>query len=261
VQRTTLCLWAILLPAISACAPKSYSLAPIETRSASIWLEDGTDYLISKKKSSVVIAASAHHTERDEFAVFIHASNDSTQNQRFMPSRHIKAFMIPDTGERTKVPLHVYSYDGFLELMESRHASAAAWNAFGEALVAASAGQGQSSSHTTASASYSDNYGYYGTASGTATTRSTYTDPVAQQLAQNRASRNIDRFNHQLAASFSSASNSILRRTTLRPGESVAGVAYIDDGGWDLYPASRDRFVLRVYVGEERHTLQFKRLR
>ena len=245
----------------TGCAPKSYSLAPVETKSASLWLEDGVDYLVSRKSSSVVIAANAHHTSKHEFSVFVSASNDSNQNQRFLPSRHIQAFVIPDTDVRTKVALQVYSYDGYLEVLEKRQASAAAWNAFGQAMIAASAGVGTSTSTTSATATYSDNYGYYGTGSASATTNTTYTDPVAQQMAQNAASRNIDQFNRQLAATYASASSSILRRTTMRPGEAVTGWVYIDDSGWDLYAGTRDRLVLRIYVGEDRHTLQFKRER
>jgi hypothetical protein len=250
----------IFLGVLTGCLPRSYSLTPIETRSTSIWLEDGVDFLVSKKARSVVIAAFAGHTEKSEFAVTIHATNDSNQNQKFIPDRHVQAFIIiPDY--QTKIPLTVYSYDGYLELMERRHASAAAWNAVAQGLAIAAAGQGQSTSTTRANATYTDNTGYRGSAEGHASTTTTYTDPLAQQVAANRAERNVSAFNNRLSRAYGNAAESILRRTTLRPGEAVTGVVYIDDLGESVSQLTNDRLVLRVYVGEERHTLQFRRPR
>ena len=132
---------------------------------------------------------------------------------------------------------------------------------FANSMPIANAGTGSVTSRTDASVSYSDNRGVSGTGYGSATTTSTYTDPVARELAQRRAERNMQALRQNQSREYNDAADSLLRRTTIRPGKQVKGFVYAADGGWSLSSVRNDRLVIRVHVGSERHTLHFTRRR
>jgi hypothetical protein len=259
-QRYQILLIAFLAVVLGGCK-KSYTLEPYPTSANQLMLKNGVGFLVSKKKYSSVIAANAFHNEKREFALFLKVTSLGASRKNFIPKEHVKAYFIPDSGERSAIPLTVYNGDGYLRLVAKRQASEATWSAVAQGLAAANAAQGQATSHTTASTTYSDSDGYYGSAYGSATTTTNYTDPVARELALQRAERNTDQLAANHSMTFDRLSESILKKTSLQRKESVSGQVYVNDGGKTLWPQSGDRLVFRVYVGKERHTFHFRRER
>jgi hypothetical protein len=257
-QRYQILLIAFLAVVLGGCK-KSYTLEPYPTSANQLMLKNGVGFLVSKKKYSSVIAANAFHNEKREFVLFLKATSLGASRKNFIPKDHVKAFFIPDSDERTAIPLTVYNGDGYMRLVAKRQASEAAWNAVAQGLAAANAGQSQATSHTNARATYTDSDGYSGSAYGSATTTTTYTDPVARELALQRAERNTGQLAANHSMTFDRLSESILKKTSLHRKESVSGRVYLDDGGKTLWPESGDRLVFRVYVGKERHTFHFRR--
>ena len=253
---------AFLCWALVGCFPKYYSLRPVEAhKKTSVWTEDGIDYLVSKKRRSTVIIAGVAHNERREFRAHLKVKNRSGRNVRFVPAEHVEVFFVPESAEKVAHPLRMYSFDQYLALLNRRQASEAGWATFANSMAVANAGTGSVTSRTDASVSYSDNRGVSGTGYGSATTTSTYTDPVARELAQRRAERNMQALRQNQSREYNDAADSLLRRTTIRPGKQVKGFVYAADGGWSLSSVRNDRLVIRVHVGSERHTLHFTRRR
>ena len=167
------------------------------------------------------------HNERREYRAHLKVKNRSGRNVRFVPAEHVEVFFVPESAEKVAHPLRMYSFDQYLALLNRRQASEAGWATFANSMAVANAGTGSVTSRTDASVSYSDNRGVSGTGYGSATTTSTYTDPVARELAQRRAERNMQALRQNQSREYNDAADSLLRRTTIRPGKQVKGLSLI----------------------------------
>jgi len=78
-------------------------------------------------------------------------------------------------------------------------------------------------------------------------------------MANANARRNIEAFQVRIEAELAQIGETILKRTTLRPDDSVAGVVYVDDAAVLVMPQTTDLVALIVWVGRDRHSFRFMR--
>jgi hypothetical protein len=243
---------------LTGCAgSRAYILEPVEGGDISVSYEDGNTVAWSRKPQSSATIFSARHTRGGKYLVDIAVASTTKKAVNFREDRNIKVAVKKGGAEGDPVVLHVYGASEYLNELDQaqrQQTNALMWS---NAIAIATAG---TQSVTTTSSATVSAYGTdgYAQASGTASSTTTYTDPVAQDRAAQQARSSMDRLQDSQRRAREAANVLLLKRQTLTPQKNARGVVVIDDGR--IHPRTGKTHFLLVWVevGDDEHFFVLK---
>lgn len=228
--------------ALGGCA-STYSLTPVASGSQDLTYDQGIAVIVSKKENWVVGVAPTSTAFEGRVVLRVVAFNDSEANGNF-GIENVRVFT--SSGKIVRV----FTYDQLVKEAKNK----AAWQAFAVAM-AASANAYAASQPATIN-SYGTAYGANGTLnySSTSTIYNPANTALTNSINQSQTRSNINQITESLDATLSGLGSSILRTTTIEPGNSFGGNVVMDR---PVFAADEDR-TLRVIVSFDGEEHEFK---
>mgnify|MGYP006266061805 CR=1 FL=1 len=235
------------------CATQTHFLEPIGVR------EDATFYyqghkVVSGSFERVTIAGYAVHSA-SQVQMQVYVRNDSTkpidigpQNLTVERIGGSQADADEGNSSSSRAQLDVFTKQEYLARLQRQRNAAIVGAAFAGAASSFSAGM-QSSSTT---GSYTGTTPGGDTVTGTYSENSNSYDPSAAAAAQANTQAQIDSIEQNYRSQLAAYSQALLGRTTLSPGQEIAGVVVAEDY---VYPG--DEYIVTISVRENQISLRF----
>lgn len=234
---------------LSGCA-STLRVQPVAGPDQTTMYKDGTEAIISKKRSVVVLRPSANTYTSEQRPTFVVSVLNGTDKPVVFSTEDI-------TASVAGTPLKVFSYDELVAEVENKRKWAAVAAALAGAAQSMSAAQaGNQYTYGSYNTSYYGNRGYYGSGYGT---YSGYTyNPAAAAQAQAAANaqmnQNFENINSSANAALSDLGRTILKKETVLPNEWYGGYLKLQQ---TPIPDSSNTISLKVLFGEEEHLFEF----
>lgn len=248
-MRSHALIFSIVCLALSGCA-STLRVQPVAAPDQQTMYKDGTEAIISKKRSVVTVRPSDNTYTSEQRPTFVVSVLNGTDKPIVFSTEDI-------TASAAGSPLKVFSYDELVAEVENQRkwaAVAAALSGMAQSMSAAQAGnQYTYGSYNT---SYYGNRGYSGYGYGT---YSAYTyNPAAAAQAQAAANaqmnQNFENINSSANAALSDLGRKILKKETVLPNEWHGGYVKLQQAP---IPETSNSILLRVLLGDEEHSFEF----
>ena len=229
---------------LAGCAT-SYSVTPIASSSQQVSYDRGAAMVMSKKDHGAVRVAPTSTAFQGQMSLGVVAFNDG-QTPANLGTENVHVF----TANGTPVPVLTY------EELAKRAKRAAAWATFAVALSGAA--NAYAASQPTTVNSYGSVYGSrggYATYSSTSTVYNPANAALANSINQANTTRSLNQINATLESTLNGLGNSVLRTTTVQPGQAFGGNVILDTPKF----AKGEEQALRVVVdfNGEAHEFRF----
>lgn len=240
---------ALVCLALSGCA-STIRVQPIAGPDQQTMYKDGTEAIISKKRSVVAVRPSTNTYTSEQRPTFVVSVLNGTDKPIVFSTENI-------TASASGSALKVFSYDELVAEVENQRkwaAVAAALSGVAQSMSAAQAGnQYTYGSYNT---NYYGNRGYSGYGYGT---YSAYTyNPAAAAQAQAAANaqmnQNFENINSSANAALADLSRTILKKETVLPNEWHGGFVKLQQAP---PPEISNSILLKVLFGDEEHSFEF----
>ncbi len=237
------CLVALAALSLGACAT-SYSVTPIAGAAQNLPYDHGAPVVMSKKENGAVRVAPTDTAFQGRMSLGVVAFNDSKVSAN-LGTENVHVY----TAAGVSVP--VFTYEQLAREAKTR----AAWQTFAVALAAGA--NAYAASQPTTVNSYGTVYGSRGSVNyaSTATVYNPSNAALANSINQAQTSRSMGQISATLDATLAGLGSSILRTTTIEPGNAFGGNVIIGRPKF----AKGEEQALRVVVdfdGEE-HEFRF----
>lgn len=228
---------------LSACAT-TYSLNPSASLTQDVRYDRGSPVVLSRKERGAVRVAPASSEFEGRMALAVVAFNEGDT-----PANIGFENVSVTTGSGR--PVRTYSFEQLTR--EAR--TAAAWQAFAVAL--GSAANAYAASQPATVNTYGSVYGSggYATYTGHTTIYNPSATAAANQLNQIQTANNLDRIASTLEATLAGLDGSVLRTTTIDPGQAAGGTVIADKPKFGK-GEQQDVRVMVTFNGEE-HEFSF----
>lgn len=228
---------------LGACAT-AYSVTPIADAAQNVTYDHGSPVVMSRKANGAVRVSPTSTAFEGRMSLGVVAFNDGKTSAN-LGTESVRVFTAAGA------PVQVFTYEALVKQAKT----AAAWQAFAVALSGAA--NAYAASQPTTVNSYGSVYGSRGVAnySSTATVYNPANAALANSINQAQTSRSMGQIGATLDATLSNLGSSILRTTTIEPGNAFGGNVIIDKPKF----AKGEEHALRVVVnfdGEE-HEFRF----
>lgn len=228
---------------LAACET-TYSVAPVAAASQSVTYDHGSPMVMSKKEQGAVRVSPTSNAFQGRMSFGVVAFNDGKTSAN-LGTENVRVFTAAGT------PVTVFTY----EQLAAQAKRAAAWATVAVALSGAA--NAYAAAQPTTVNSYGSVYGTRGSATYTA--NSTIYNPsnaaLANSINQANTSRSLNQISSTLDATLNNLGSSILRTTTIEPGNAFGGNVILEKPKF----AKGEEQALRVVVtfnGEE-HEFRF----
>lgn len=201
---------------LAGCAT-SYGVTPMAAASQDIQYDHGTALVMSKKDHGAVRVAPTATTFQKRIGLGVVAFNDGSQPMN-LGVENVHVFTASGT------PVQVFTYEQLVREAKT----AAAWQTFAVALAAGA--NAYAAAQPTTYNTYGSAYGNRGYVNYQATTTvyNPTTAAISNQINQAQTERSLGQISATLNSTLSSLGGSILRTTTVRPGEAFGGQVMVD---------------------------------
>jgi hypothetical protein len=235
---------AVAALSLGACAT-TYSVTPLASANQNVTYDHGAPVVMSKKENGAVRVAPTSTAFQGRMSLGVVAFNDGKANAN-LGTENVQVFTAGG------VPVRIFTY----EQLAREAKTAAAWQAFAVALSGAA--NAYAASQPTTVNTYGSVYGSRGGSASYAATTTVYNPAnaaLANSINQAQTSRSISYIGATLDSTLAGLGSSILRTTTIEPGNAFGGNVVIDKPKF----AKGEEQALRVVVtfdGEE-HEFKF----
>ena len=241
MKNITVCAVSALM--LSACAT-TYAVTPVAAPSQDVKYDNGSALVMSKKDHGAVRVSPTATSFEKRIGLGVVAFNDGTQAAN-LGAENVRAFTAAGA------PVRVFTYEQLVKEAKT----AAAWQAVAVALAAGA--NAYAAAQPTTYNTYGSAYGSRGYVNYQASTTvyNSANAAIANQINQAQTSRSMDQISASLDATLTSLGTSMLRTTTIEPGNAFGGQVVIEKPKFAKGEAQTLRVVV-TFAGED-HEFSF----
>ena len=237
------CMVVVATLCLGACAT-TYSVTPVASASQNLTYDHGAPVVMSKKENGAVRVAPTSTAFEGRMSLGVVAFNDSKTSAN-LGTENVRVFTSAGT------PVRVFTYEQLVKEAKTR----ATWQAVAVALAAGA--NAYAASQPTTVNTYGSAYGTGGSVNyaSTSTIYNPSSAALANSINQAQTNRSINQISNTLDATLAGLGSSVLRTTTIEPGNAFGGNVILDKPKF----AKDEEHALRVVVtfdGEE-HEFKF----
>ncbi len=248
-MRSHALIFGIACLVLTGCA-STLRVQPVAGQDQHTIYKDGTEAIVSKKRSVVAVRPSNNTHTSEQRPTFVVSVINGTDKPIVFSTENI-------TASASGSPLKVFSYDELVAEVENQRMWAAVGAALSGAAQSFSAAQaGNQYTYGSYNTGYYGNRGYSGFGYGTypAYTYNPGAAAQAQATANAQMNQNLENINSSANAALSNLRQNILKKETVFPDESHGGYVKLQEAP---VPETSNSILLKVLLGDEEHSFEF----
>lgn len=248
-MRSHALIFSIVCLALSGCA-STLRVQPVAGPDQQTMYIDGTEAIVSKKRSVVAVRPSSNTYTSEQRPTFIVSVFNGTEKPIVFSTEDI-------TASAAGTLLKVFSYDELVAEVENqrnRAVVAAALSAMAQSMIAAQAGNQYTYGSYNTNYYSSQGYSGYGYGTYSAYTYNPAAAVQAQAAANTQAIQNLEYINASADAALSDLRRKILKKKTVLPNEWHGGYFKLQQAP---IPEISNSILLKILFGDEAHSFEF----